>query len=98
VEEFLAQKTEPGTAASIYEPNDGVMSKSTSYPRFDLLPPIVQLSPGRHKYVVIRVQPNHCDDIDGKDNDNGNGNVETLWFVRSASPSECGGPVYSYYC
>ena len=45
--------------------------------RADLLPPTVQLSPGRNKYVLVRV--------DGGD----------FWFVRSASPRECGGACHA---
>ena len=44
-----------------------------------LLPPRVQLSPGSHKYVVIRAT-----NID-----------KEIWFVRSASPEECGGPYHA---
>ena len=60
----------------------------TSEPAFDpssstgdqVLPPLVQLSQGRHKYVVIRATSNPVDSVDEK--------VEDLWFVRSASPEE----------
>jgi hypothetical protein len=47
----------------------------------DHLPPLVQLSPGRNKYVVIRATSDPVDSVDEK--------VEDLWFVRSASPEEC---------
>jgi 23S rRNA-/tRNA-specific pseudouridylate synthase len=45
--------------------------------RPELLPPRVQLSPGRNKYVLIRAT--HPLD------------EEPRWFVKSASPEECGG-------
>eukprot|EP00985_Skeletonema_marinoi_P024783 scaffold17564_cov137-Skeletonema_marinoi.AAC.2 len=47
-----------------------------------LLPPRVHLSPGNHKYVVIRATK-----VSNAD--------EELWFVRSASPEECGGPYHA---
>jgi 23S rRNA-/tRNA-specific pseudouridylate synthase len=46
--------------------------------RRDLLPPRVQLSVGRHKYVLIQA-------IDPA------GTCGTEWFVKSAAPAECGG-------
>ncbi len=53
----------------------------------DVLPPLVQLSPGRNKYVVICATSNPVDSIDEK--------VEDLWFVRSASPEECDGEYHA---
>lgn len=47
-----------------------------------VLPPRVLLSPGSHKYVVIRA----IDPTDSR---------KELWFVRSASPEECGGPYHA---
>ena len=45
------------------------------------LPPQAILSPGRNKYVLVKaLDPN-------------NGNV-FKWFVKSASPQECGGPYH----
>jgi 23S rRNA-/tRNA-specific pseudouridylate synthase len=48
--------------------------------RPELLPPQVQLSPGRNKYVLIRAT--HPQE------------EEPRWFVKSASPEECGGPFH----
>ena len=48
--------------------------------RPELLPPRVSLSPGKNKYVLIRAT-----------NPSTN---EHFWFVKSASPSECGGPYH----
>lgn len=45
-----------------------------------LLPSRVSLSPGKNKYVLIRATHPNAD----KDE----------WFVRSASPAECGGPYH----
>jgi len=47
-----------------------------------LLPPTVQLSIGRNKYVMVRV-------------DGYMGTEESKWFVRSAKPIECGGPYHA---
>jgi 16S rRNA U516 pseudouridylate synthase RsuA-like enzyme len=47
-----------------------------------LLPPRVSLSPGRNKYVLIRAS--HPTDPDAQEE----------WFVKSAAPSECGGPYH----
>ncbi|KAL7554620.1 hypothetical protein ACHAWF_018537 [Thalassiosira exigua] len=46
------------------------------------LPPRVLLSKGSHKYVVIRATLKI-------------GGDEDLWFVRSDSPEECGGPYHA---
>jgi 23S rRNA-/tRNA-specific pseudouridylate synthase len=45
--------------------------------RPDLLPPRVQLSPGRNKYVLARLRDPETS--------------RTVWFVKSAAPDECGG-------
>eukprot|EP00980_Cylindrotheca_fusiformis_P003064 scaffold713_cov131-Cylindrotheca_fusiformis.AAC.22 len=50
--------------------------------RVDLLPPTVQLSPGKNKYILIKAVD---DDDDGR----------VYWFVKSASPTECGGPYHA---
>ena len=42
----------------------------------ELLPPVVQISPGRNKYVLVKVETQAGD---------------VLSFVKSASPKECGG-------
>jgi 23S rRNA-/tRNA-specific pseudouridylate synthase len=49
--------------------------------RLELLPPTVQLSPGRNKYVLVKVGSS----ISG----------HTKWFVKSATPTECGGPYHA---
>jgi hypothetical protein len=59
-----------------------------------LLPPPVQLSPGRHKYVLVKVVTRGG----GVDNENNNGSTKKQrqrWFVKSASPEECGGPYHA---
>eukprot|EP00571_Detonula_confervacea_P002182 CAMPEP_0172326848 /NCGR_PEP_ID=MMETSP1058-20130122/57755_1 /TAXON_ID=83371 /ORGANISM="Detonula confervacea, Strain CCMP 353" /LENGTH=829 /DNA_ID=CAMNT_0013043737 /DNA_START=140 /DNA_END=2629 /DNA_ORIENTATION=- len=48
------------------------------------LPPRVLLSQGSNKYVVVRAVL-----LEGSDNNN------EEWFVRSASPEECGGPYHA---
>lgn len=65
-------------------PKEDASEKQTTPSTEDelLLPPLVKLSPGSHKYVVIRAT---------KVNDAN----EELWFVRSASPAECGGPYHA---
>lgn len=50
--------------------------------RVDLLPPRVQLSPGKHKYVLIKV----IADVE---------EAGAYWFVKSASPKDCGGPYHA---
>lgn len=47
------------------------------------LPPRVLLSEGRNKYIVIRASLPE-----------GSGDDSEEWFVRSASPEECGGPYH----
>ena len=61
------------------EPNEQQTSLSTDD---QLLPPRVQLSPGSHKYIVIRAT-------------SVTETEDELWFVRSASPEECGGPYHA---
>jgi hypothetical protein len=47
----------------------------------DLLPPRVQLTPGAHKYIMVKAtRPLEKED---------------QWFVKSAAPSECGGPYHA---
>jgi 23S rRNA-/tRNA-specific pseudouridylate synthase len=48
--------------------------------RVDLLPPTVQLSPGENKYVLMKAVSE---------------NETVYWFVKSASPEECGGPYHA---
>jgi 23S rRNA-/tRNA-specific pseudouridylate synthase len=46
----------------------------------DLLPSRVSLSPGKNKYVLIKAEHPESDEV--------------LWFCKSASPTECGGPYH----
>lgn len=57
------------------------MAHSSEGTMTDLLPSLVQLTPGTNKYVLIKAT---SADID-----------QTLWFVKSASPAECGGPYHA---
>lgn len=50
-------------------------------PRPDLLPDRVQLSPGMNKYVLVRASHPWEPEM-------------VHWFVKSASPAECGGPYH----
>lgn len=50
-------------------------------PNPNLLPDRVQLSPGKNKYVLIRASHKLEPGV-------------THWFVKSAAPSECGGPYH----
>lgn len=50
-------------------------------PRPDLLPDRVQLSPGKNKYVLVRASHRLEPDV-------------VHWFVKSATPAECGGPYH----
>ena len=54
--------------------------------RIDLLPPRVQLSPGKNKYVLVKAVVAATEG--GNDDD-------VYWFVKSASPEECGGPYHA---
>jgi 23S rRNA-/tRNA-specific pseudouridylate synthase len=63
-----------GTKIDTGKEEDGQKTRS------DLLPPMVQLSPGTHKYVLVKAV-----------NDDGS----MHWFVKSASASECGGPYHA---
>jgi len=58
-------------------------------PRPDLLPNRVQLSPGKNKYVLVRayLPPGT------KAPENGDAH-QNYWFVKSATPKECGGPYH----
>jgi 23S rRNA-/tRNA-specific pseudouridylate synthase len=58
------------------------MSLSSSSRHFpsDLLPPRVALSPGKHKYVLVKAVSEAG---------------EALWFVKSAAPFQCGGPYHA---
>ena len=72
------------TASESFSDNDlddGAVHYAAARP--ELLPPRVQLSPGQHKYVLIRAT--HPGDAHQQD---------VQWFVKSAAPSECGGPYH----
>eukprot|EP00984_Skeletonema_dohrnii_P008104 scaffold2969_cov129-Skeletonema_dohrnii-CCMP3373.AAC.4 len=86
VKQYHAESESLSGAAMTFE---GVVSKGdtseqqTALSTDDqLLPPRVHLSPGSHKYVVIRATK-----VSNAD--------EEIWFVRSASPEECGGPFHA---
>lgn len=49
--------------------------------RADLLPPFVQLSPGKNKYVLAKLRDPETS--------------KALWFVKSAAPDECGGAYHA---
>lgn len=54
--------------------------ETTAHPD-ELLPPQVQLSPGANKYIMVKATHPL--------------NNEVRWFVKSATPSECGGPYHA---
>jgi RNA pseudouridylate synthase len=69
--------------------DDAVRTTSaTAKARSDLLPPRVSLSPGKHKYVLLRAEhpsaPTNTTPT----------NTTVEWFVKSAAPHECGGPYH----
>lgn len=55
----------------------------------DNLPPIVQLSPGINKYVLVKATT-------GKPRRTSPDEKRILWFVKSATPEECGGKYHRY--
>jgi len=57
------------------------------------LPPRVLLSHGTNKYVIVKAWRSDRETMVGLDSNVDDPNV--LWFVRSASPSECGGPYHA---
>jgi Janus/Ocnus family (Ocnus) len=75
--------------AGVPPASDGVFGgdgNSTAANRTDLrrtgvLPPFVQLSPGRNKYVLAKMR----DPVTSR----------ALWFVKSAAPGECGGDYHA---
>lgn len=67
--------------------------------RPDLLPPVIQLSPGRNKYVLVKLVTSNSEYQGsvstisaGADPD---ADTTTRWYVKSASPNECGGPYHA---
>jgi len=78
-------KTPPPPSSLPQQPPQQSSSSSTPVitkpPRPGLLPPRVSLSPGAHKYVLIRATHPHPD-------------ATVEWFVKSAAPDECGGPYH----
>ena len=64
---------------------DSSSSRNVSPDQPDL-PPIVQLSPGTFKYVLVKAQKTTSLPKQ----------QTTLWFVKSASPQECGGPYHRF--
>ena len=64
--------------------NSSLAFGSAPLPRPELLPPRVSLSPGTHKYVLVRAtHPSTPNRIE--------------WFVKSAAPNECGGPYHGTF-
>jgi 23S rRNA pseudouridine1911/1915/1917 synthase len=61
--------------------DDDSSSQGNDDERVDLLPRTVQLSPGKNKYILIKVVAKS--------------NNTVYWFVKSASPGECGGPYHA---
>ena len=65
-----------------------------------MLPPTIQLSPGRNKYVLVRIVISNSEQ-EGSANTTNVASVNdsavttTRWFVKSASPKECGGPYHA---
>jgi hypothetical protein len=57
------------------------VSSKNGFCRPDLLPAAVQLSSGKNKYIIAKFR----DPVTHK----------TRWFVRSSSPTECGGPYHA---
>lgn len=61
------------------------------------LPPLVQLSPGTHKYVLVRAKMKRTRATTSLNADPPSPfPSKTLWFVKSASPQECGGAYHRY--
>lgn len=60
---------------------DASMPFETATVRPDLLPCAVQLAPGRNKYIMAKLR----DPVSHK----------VRWFVKSAAPSDCGGPYHA---
>lgn len=61
--------------------NDGKNGESSAETLGAELPPKAMIAPGVHKYVLVKAR--HP------------GDVEAQWFVKSAPPSECGGPYHA---
>lgn len=81
-------KPSPAPHKSIFDPpRDESSREQNSTLGEDDLPPIVQVSPGANKYVLVRAQ-------------NGRSEKEShhhfLWFVKSATPEECGGKYHRH--
>jgi hypothetical protein len=69
------------SASDVVFPEPPSSAASTrKQPRPELLPDRVSLSPGKHKYVLVKATHSANDDV--------------FWFVKSAPPSECGGPYH----
>ena len=56
------------------------------------LPPIAQLSPGANKYVLVKAESTTV----SNNNPQQKQTAATLWFVKSASPNECGGKYHRH--
>ena len=78
-------KNDPALSLSTGE---AISSHDDSSIRPDLLPPRAMLSPGKNKYVLVKVlNPLASDERAGEE--------QFLWFVKSATPKECGGPYHA---
>jgi hypothetical protein len=85
-EQEVAQESDAAATISMEDPSlktqiDTDKQGDGQKTRSNLLPPMVQLSPGTHKYVLVKAVNEH--------------DASTRWFVKSASASECGGPYHA---
>jgi phosphohistidine phosphatase len=86
-DESITSMTDVKLLETIQSGSNPIQSSETSQSRSNgrenaqLLPPPVQLSPGRNKYVLVKVESSETGEI--------------YWFVKSASPSESGGPYHA---
>lgn len=79
--ESKAMAPEQATTSTMDVETASTATSTRKRPRPELLPPRVSLSPGKNKYVLVRAaHPATPEQIE--------------WFVKSAAPSECGGPYH----
>jgi len=89
--------TNKRTTTTLKEEDTTNSSSSVLY-RPELLPPRVSLSPGIDKYIVVKaiaMIPNSNEE-DKETEITNNNQKKTLWFVKSASIEECGGPYHAH--
>ena len=67
--------------------SEAIKPEKTSLP--NTLPPVVQLSHGVNKYVLVTAH-------EKQDAQNNSPIRRQLWFVKSATPQECGGPYHRF--